>query len=72
MKIMGILFLVAGVLAFSYGGFSYMRTSKVIDAGPVQISSHWRENVPLPPIIGITLGVAGTVMILTSQRRRLA
>ena len=72
MKIIGILFVVVGVLAFSYGGFSYMRTSKVIDAGPVQISSHWRENVPLPPIIGITLGVAGTVMILTSQRRRLA
>ena len=69
MKLFGILLVIAGVLAFTYGGFSYMKTSKVIDAGPVQISSHWRENVPLPPLVGITAMVAGAVMILSSRRR---
>jgi hypothetical protein len=71
-KILGIILLVAGVMAFSYGGFSYMRTAKVVDAGPVQLSSHWRENVPLPPVVGITMGIAGAVLILSANRRRTA
>ena len=72
MKLLGILLVIGGVLAFTYGGFSYMKTTKVIDAGPVQISSHWRENVPLPPVIGITAMVVGAAMILASGRRRAA
>lgn len=70
MKLVGILCLIAGILAFTYGGFSYMKTTKVIDAGPVQISSHWRENVPLPPVIGITMMIAGTAILVAGSRRR--
>jgi drug/metabolite transporter (DMT)-like permease len=69
MKLLGILMLVCGVLALTYGGFSYMKTSRVIDAGPVTLSSHWRENVPLPPIVGAGFLIGGAVLLAISSGR---
>jgi len=60
---------IVGVLAFVYGGFSYLQRSRVIDAGPLQVS--WRGNVPIPPIVGVVVCVgAGVVLIAASNRRR--
>jgi hypothetical protein len=72
MKIIGILMLVCGVLALTYGGFSYMKSSRVIDAGPIQVSSHWRENVPLPPVVGAGFLIGGAVILAMSGRSRFA
>lgn len=68
MKLIGIVLIVVGLFAFAFGGFSYLKQSRVIDAGPLQVS--WRGNVPVPPIIviGAVIGV-GVVMVGMSRRR---
>ena len=64
--IVGIILIVIGIIALAYGGFTYTKREKVIDAGPLQVSADREKTVPLPPILGglclvggIVLGVAG-------------
>lgn len=68
MKLVGILLVIAGVLAFTYGGFSYLRQNRVLEAGPLQIS--WRQSVPIPPIVGIGAVIVGGVMLIAGSSRR--
>ena len=68
MRPLGALLVVAGILAFMFGGFSYLRDSRSFEAGPLQIS--WRRSVPIPPIVGIVAVVAGGVVLLSAGRNR--
>ena len=64
MKALGIALIVLGVLALAYGGFSFTRKDTVVDAGPIQITKDKTESVPLPPIAGGLMLVAGLVLVL--------
>lgn len=71
MKTAGILLIVIGVLAFLYGGFSYVQDSRVVDAGPLQVT--WRRQVPVPPLVGVAAVIgAGVVLVSLGSRRRTA
>ena len=50
--IIGIILIVVGVIALAYGGISYTKREKVIDAGPFQVSADREKTIPLPPILG--------------------
>jgi uncharacterized membrane protein HdeD (DUF308 family) len=63
MKILGIVLIVAGIVALVYGGFSYTTTKKDVDMGPVQISHKQNHSVPLPPILGVVGIVAGGALV---------
>lgn len=68
--IIGILLIVAGVLALAYGGFSFTRREKVIDLGPIEATRTSRETVPLPPILGGAAIVGGIALLVVGARRR--
>lgn len=68
MRLLGVVLVVAGILAFVYGGFSYLQKSRVVDAGPLQVS--WRGNVPIPPIVGAAVVVGVGVILISSAGRR--
>ncbi len=38
MRIIAIVLIVLGILALSYGGFSYITQERVADVGPVQVT----------------------------------
>lgn len=67
--IIGILLILVGIVALAYGGFSYTKREKVIDAGPVQVSADKKESVPLPPILGGLCLVGGIVLVVAGNRR---
>ncbi len=48
--IVGLILIAIGIIALAYGGFSYTKREKVIDAGPLQVSADKEKTVPLPPI----------------------
>ena len=51
MKILGIVLIVAGIVALIYGGFTYSTTKKDVDMGPLQIShkqNHSRSPAASP------------------------
>ena len=68
-SILGIILIVIGVIALAYGGFSYTKREKVIDAGPLQVSAEKEKTVPLPPILGGLCLVGGIVLLVAGNKR---
>jgi uncharacterized membrane protein YidH (DUF202 family) len=64
MKIIGIVLVVLGVIGLAYGGLSWTRRDTVVDAGPIQITTDKTERLPLPPIAGGLMLVAGVVLLM--------
>jgi len=68
MKAMGIVLMIAGVLALAYGGFSWTTHKKAIDMGPVQVESAQRHAVLLPPLLGVGALAIGGVLMFAGRR----
>ncbi len=66
--IVGLILIAIGIIALAYGGFSYTKREKVIDAGPLQVSANREKTVPLPPILGGICLVGGIVLVVVGTR----
>jgi uncharacterized membrane protein HdeD (DUF308 family) len=69
MKILGIVLIVAGIVALVYGGFSYSTTKKDVDMGPIQVSHKQNHSVPLPPILGVVGIIAGGALVYFGAKK---
>ncbi len=69
MKIAGIILVILGVLALVYQGIQYTTKEKVIDLGAVKVTATKKKTIPLPPIVGAVMVVAGVVLILTDRKK---
>ncbi len=67
--ILGIVLLIAGVLALVYQGIAYTHQEKVAQLGSVQITTKEQKTFPLPPMVGATAAGLGAVLIAVSLRR---
>jgi hypothetical protein len=67
--IVGIILIVIGVIALAYGGITYTKREKVIDAGPLQVSADREKTIPFPPILGGICLVGGIVLVLAGNRK---
>ncbi len=63
-KVIGIILIVLGVVGLAYGGLSWTRRDTIVDAGPIEITANKTERVPLPPIAGGLLLIAGVVLVM--------
>ena len=70
-KTLGIILTVVGIAMLIWGGFSYTRKVKVIDAGPIQVSADKQENVNWPPYVGGVVLIVGIVILVTSKRDKI-
>jgi hypothetical protein len=70
MKIVGILLIVLGVIGLAYGGITWTHREKVIDLGPVEVTSEKHESVPLPPVAGGVCLVVGAALLIASAGQR--
>ena len=64
MKILGGILVVLGLIALLYGGVSWTRREKVLDAGPIEVTTEKKESLPISPIAGGVMLVAGVVLLL--------
>ncbi|PZR73423.1 MAG: DUF3185 domain-containing protein [Chthoniobacterales bacterium] len=67
--IVGIILIVIGIIALAYGGFSYTKREKIIDAGPLQVSADREKTIPFPPILGGICLVGGIVLVIAGNRK---
>ena len=67
--IVGLILIAIGIIALAYGGFSYTKREKIIDAGPLQVSADREKTVSLPPILGGLCLVGGIVLVLAGNRK---
>jgi hypothetical protein len=67
--IVGIILIAIGIIALAYGGFSYTKREKIIDAGPLQVSADREKTVPFPPILGGICLVGGIILVLVGNKK---
>lgn len=67
--IVGIILIVIGIIALAYGGFTYTKREKVIDAGPLQVSADKEKTVPFPPVLGGICLAGGIILVIVGSRR---
>ena len=70
MKLAGIVLVVLGVLALAYQGIRYTTQEKLIDLGPLKVTSTEKKTIPLPPIVGGVAIIAGIAMIYADRKKR--
>ena len=69
MKILGIVLIIAGVVALAYGGFTYTTTKKAVDMGPVEINKKEHHAVPLPPVLGVIAILGGGALLYFGAKK---
>lgn len=69
MRVLGIILIVVGVIALIFGGFTYTRDRQVVDVGPLEASVEEERSVPIPPIIGGVLLIAGVALVVVGGRQ---
>jgi len=67
--LIGILLIVAGVLALVYQGITYTTRENVFKLGPIEANKETRKTIPLPPVIGGVALVAGIALVVAGGRK---
>lgn len=67
-RTIGIVLLIAGIAMLIWGGFTYTKKEKVVDAGPIQISADRQHTVNWPPYAGGILVLGGIILLVTAKK----
>ena len=65
---LGIIFIIAGVLIFAYQGFTYTQNQNVAQIGDLKVTAATQKTVDLPPILGGLAVAAGLVLVVLGRR----
>lgn len=67
--IVGILFIVLGILVLGYQGFTYTKQENVAQIGDIKITAETQKTVNLPPYLGGLFTVAGIVLVVVGRKK---
>ncbi len=70
MKVMGSIFVLAGILTLLYGGLSYGRQETMMNMGSFHGAATAQHTVPVAPIVGGLALVGGLVLLLVPRRQQ--
>jgi len=68
--VIGSLLVVIGLVSLLWGGFRWTQQKTVIDIGPIQAKTEEHKTLPIPPVVGAVVLVAGIVVLVAPMRRR--
>lgn len=69
-SVVGILLILAGIIGFALGGFSFKHEKKDVDMGPIQIQHQQTKHVSIPPVMSGILLVGGICLLALGASRR--
>jgi hypothetical protein len=58
-----------GIVALAYQGITYTAREKVVDLGPIQVTSERTRTIPLVPIVGAIVIVGGIVLLVMGMKK---
>ncbi len=70
MKLIGAILIVFGIVALAIGGIRYVDRDKVVDLGPVHVTTENHKTFPLPPVVGFASLAAGVVLVMAGAKTR--
>lgn len=65
----GIILIVLGIVAFAYQGITYTTREKVVDIGPIEMTTESTKTFPLPPVVGGIALVGGIVLLVLGNKK---
>jgi uncharacterized membrane protein YidH (DUF202 family) len=68
-KIVGVVLIVAGILALVYGGFSFTKETHQAKLGPLELQVKEKETVNVPVWAGVGAIVVGAVLLVVPLKR---
>jgi multidrug transporter EmrE-like cation transporter len=69
LSMIGIVLVVAGVVALAIGRFSYTTEEKVLEVGPLVATADQEHTVHIPDVAGIAAIIAGIALVFVARRR---
>ena len=67
MKMVAIVLIVLGIVALTYGGFTYTKSSHEAKIGPLELSVKDKDTVNIPVWVGIGAIVAGGLLLVSRK-----
>ncbi len=67
-KLIGVVLMVAGVLGFAYGGFSYPEETTALKLGSLELKVQETKTVDIPMILSVGAMVVGGFLLLFSRK----
>lgn len=69
MRIIGIVLICLGLLTLALPYVTFTKQEKVIDIGPLEAVAERKERIPVSPIVGAVILLAGAGIVAASMRR---
>jgi len=65
----GIALILLGILGMPYNRINYTSKEKILDIGPVEATAEKEKSIPLPPLLGGMVLVAGIGLVAISYKK---
>ena len=67
--LLAIILIALGIFAFGYEGLNYTTREKVVDIGPLKVTTEKTRTLPLPPLVGGIALVSGIVLLVVGSKK---
>jgi len=67
--ILGIVFILFGIVGLSYNQVTYTSKEKILDIGPIEATAEKEKSIPLPPLLGGLVLVAGIGLVAVGYKK---
>jgi len=67
--IIGIIFIVIGVIGFAFGGIHWTTEKKDAQLGPLEVKHSERQGIAFPPVLSGLCVVGGIVLVIVGSRK---
>lgn len=67
--LVAVVLIALGIAAFAYQGITYTTSEKVVDLGPLKVTTEKSKTIPLPPIVGAVALVGGIVLLVMGGKK---
>jgi hypothetical protein len=68
--LVGLILIVLGVIGVIYGGITYTKRRDTVGIGPIEVTATEKETIPISPIVGGVLLVAGIALVVGTRRAK--
>ena len=68
--LVGLILIVLGAVGLIYGGITYTKSRDTVEVGPIEMTATQKETIPISPIIGGVLLIAGIGLVVATKRAR--
>jgi uncharacterized membrane protein YidH (DUF202 family) len=69
-RILGIILISVGLLTLALPYLTFTKREKVLDIGPVEAVAETKERIPVSPVVGAVILLAGAGIVIASVMKK--